>query len=173
MFMIKNYTFFQYHQKKQKHFGSQKITRKCRLVCQISAHHKPLGVLLYVFVCGNGNGHCLLVTIVIVGLDIFSSFQSLSILRWNRQHSEYKLLLACTDQVHHLLMGGTFHTHPITGEKVRAREQWWKKGGRDRKKVSNALFFHMSIYVSTLYKQGEQIKHLAPTTLQWSENSVV
>lgn len=84
------------------------------MINQISTHHKPLRVLLYMFVRGNGNGNCLLVAVVVVWLDILSSFQSISLLCWNRQHSQDQLLLPSTDQVHHLLMGGTFHAHPIT-----------------------------------------------------------
>lgn len=92
---------------------------KFEVVNRLSTYHEPLGVLLYMFVCGNGNGHCLLVTVVIVGLDILASFQPISLLNWNRQHSQNQLFLSCTDQVHHLLMGGTFHAHAITGEKVK------------------------------------------------------
>ncbi|TNN42653.1 hypothetical protein EYF80_047150 [Liparis tanakae] len=83
-------------------------------------HHKPLGVLLDVFVRGNGNGHRLLVAVVVVGLDIVSDFQSVRLLSWNRQHGQRQLLLPRTDEVHHLLMGGTFHAHPVPGGGERA-----------------------------------------------------
>lgn len=91
--------------------------------CPIGTHHKPLGVLLHMFVRGNGDGHRLLVAVVEVGLDIISCFQSIRLLSWNRQHSQHQLLLPRTDEVHHLLMGGTFHAHPIAGGRVRAGEQ--------------------------------------------------
>lgn len=130
---------------------------KCKVIYQISTHHKPLGVLLYMFVCGNGNGHRLLVTVVIVGLDILSSFQPISLLSWNRQHSQNQLLLPSTDQVHHLLMGGTLHTHAITGEKVRWRERQIESQQFEKKNNPLfPLFFTGSIYASgdsTFYTQ--------------------
>lgn len=107
--------------------------KETKLVCQTGTHHKPLRVLLYVFVRGNGDGHSLLVAVVISDLDLVSSFQSVGLLSWDRQHSQNQLLLPCTDEVHHLLVGGTFHAHPIP----RGGGREGGGGGEDKRKVES------------------------------------
>lgn len=82
-----------------------------------STHHKPLRVLLYMLVRGDGNRHSLLVAVVVVGLDVLGSLQTIGLLRRNGQDGQNQLFLAGADQVHHLLMGGTFHTNAIPGKK--------------------------------------------------------
>lgn len=97
-----------------------------------STHHKPLRVLLYMFVRGDGNRHSLLVAVVVVGLDVLGSLQTVGLLRRNGQDGQNQLFLAGTDQVHHLLMGGTFHADAIPGT---------RGGGMKRDKEGDQVLF--------------------------------
>lgn len=133
---------------------------------QTSTHHKPLGVLLYMFVCGNWNGHSLLVAVVVVGLDFLSSFQPIGLLSWDRQHSQNQLFLPCTDQIHHLLMGGTFHTDPITGGKIK----WRERQKESQRGVLNINYCHRFTHNHFIMQHDkwsthrrEQTKHLTLT----------
>lgn len=84
-------------------------------------HHKPLRVLLHVFVRRDGDGHRLLVAVVVVGLDVLASFQPIGLLSRDGQHGQNQLLLPRTDQVNHLLVGGAFHAHAVAGGRGHAR----------------------------------------------------
>lgn len=82
-----------------------------------NTHHKPLRVLLHVLVRGDGDGHGLLVAVVVVGLDVLAAFQAVTFLRRDGQNGQNQLLLSGPDQVHHLFVGRTFHADPVAEHK--------------------------------------------------------
>lgn len=88
-----------------------------------ATHHKPLRVLLHMLVRGDGDGHGLLVAVIVVGLDVLSAFQPVRLLRRDRQNGQNQLLFSGTDQVHHLFVGRTFHADPVTAHRNERRFQ--------------------------------------------------
>ena len=80
------------------------------------AHHKLFLAELAVFVAGHGDGHSLLVRVVVAGLGraVVPGVQAVRLLGRDRQHRQHQLLLPGADQVHHLLMGRSLHVHSVS-----------------------------------------------------------
>lgn len=79
-------------------------------------------MLLHVLEGGDGNGHGLLVAVVIAELGgaLIPGLKTICLLGRHRQHRKHQLPLPSPDQIHHLLVGGPLHAHTITvGRRVR------------------------------------------------------
>lgn len=89
------------------------------------SYNKSFSVLLHMLVGGDGDGHSLLVTVVIVrgSGDILSRVEAIHFLWRHRQNSEHQLFLSCSNQIHHLLMCRALHTHTIPTNRQRGKKR--------------------------------------------------
>lgn len=99
-------------------------------------HHKLLAILLHVFIGGHGDGHGLLVAVVVAGLGraVVSWVQAVRLWLRDGEDSEDEFPFPSSDQVHHLLVRGSLDVYTIpakegtVGEREREGEQWDYQG---------------------------------------------